>query len=93
MIESLDSIAYYEITPAAREAKGERYFKVTENSMEVTQVVASVGERPKNPHKIGIYLMARNSFATNYLIYNNYVHLCTKEKYEEAFAQVADELR
>lgn len=56
MIESIEDTIYYEICPDIREAKGERYFKVTEHSMEVTQVVASIGERPKSPHEIGIYI-------------------------------------
>jgi hypothetical protein len=82
------AISYYEIIPEHSEYKGKRYFKVTEGSLELIQVVAEPGYHRRGKASIGIYEIMRVSFYNNYLVYATYVQECSKETFEKEFKEV-----
>lgn len=67
---------------------GSRYFKYLPGEDHVVQVVSTSGDAKKGKsNTVGVYLIGRITFVTNYLTYAR-VELCSKKEYEKAFETV-----
>lgn len=79
------NIEYYKIIKPRYEYLGIRYFKVDLRSESVIQIVELPGEPKKGrANALGIYLIARNTFISNYYSVG-YAERCTKDQYNKAF--------
>lgn len=86
-------VKYYKVCDERKEYKGDRYFKFDTVTGKVVQIVFCNGEIKKGKgNTIGVYLIDKVTFFTNYLAFN-YVDETTKGIFQKKFNQVIEILK
>lgn len=83
---------YYQIKKDRQEYLGVKLFRFELNNPYVTQIVVYNGiEKKGKGHYVGVYLISKESFMSNYLGY--YVDSCTKAKFDKTFKDMMKRLK
>lgn len=83
---------YYKIKKEFQNSIGIRYFRFDYNNQYVTQVLLYTGEAKKGKgHYVGVYLISRESFLSNYL--GRFVEKATKSKFDSEFKKLIIKLK
>lgn len=84
---------FFRVKADRQEYLGERYFRYNVISEKVIQVCLGVGQIKKGKsNNIGIYMIHKMSFVSNYLSMN-YVEIIPKKTYDKMFSKASDMLK
>lgn len=82
---------YYQVKKEHQQYIGVKFFRFDHNNPHVTQIVVFNGEQKRGKgHYVGVYLITRESFLSNYFGY--YVDKCSKSKFDKAFKDMVKKL-